>query len=111
MTPRALAWLGNSRRAVQAFPARARSAVGHELFLVQQGLPPSDWKPMRSIGTGVMEIRVHAELEYRVIYVARFADAVYVLHAFEKRSRKTRQLDLDLARLRLSQLISVQGGR
>jgi len=104
-------WLGNSRRAVQAFPESARSAVGRELFLVQQGLPPSDWKPMRSIGHGVVELRIHSGQEYRVIYVARFEEAIYVLHAFEKRSRKTRPLDLDLPRIRLSQLIGLKSGK
>jgi phage-related protein len=111
VTPKPLTWLGNSRKSVRAFPALARSAVGHELFLVQQGLPPSDWKPMHSVGPGVSEIRIHADQEYRVLYVARFEEAIYVLHAFEKRTRKTRVHDLELARTRLTQLIRFTQGR
>lgn len=111
MTPKLVTWLGNSRKAVQAFPELARSAVGRELFLVQQGLTPSDWKPMGSIGPGVVEIRIHTAQEFRVIYIARFEEVIYVLHAFEKRTQKIRTLDLDLARKRLGQLIRFKLGR
>lgn len=65
---------------------------------------PTDWKPMASIGSGVNEIRVHTDLEHRILFVAKFEEAVYVLHAFEKKSRKTREADLTLARERLKQL-------
>jgi phage-related protein len=64
---------------------------------------PTDWKPMPSVGQGVNEIRIHTRVEHRVIYVAKFEEAVYVLHAFEKRSRQTRDTDLTLARERLKQ--------
>jgi len=59
--------------------------------------PPTDWKPMPSIGPGVREIRIKHEGQYRVIYVAKFADVVYVLHAFRKKTRKTRKQDIDAA--------------
>jgi phage-related protein len=62
---------------------------------------PSDWKPVKAIGPGVAELRIHTELERQVIYMARFAEAVYVLHVFEKRSRATSRGDIDLARRRL----------
>ena len=65
---------------------------------------PSDWKPMKAIGAGVNEIRLHTEREHRVCYVARFAEAVYVLHAFEKRTRQTPQADMELARKRFAEL-------
>jgi len=81
------------------------------LDLVQQGLEPSDWKPMPTVGTGVYEIRVHAGTEYRVFYVAKFAEGVYVLHAFEKRTRQTRQADIDLARKQLSDLMGRRQAR
>lgn len=71
----------------------------------QQGKEPSDWKPMPSIGLGVKEIRVRAGDAYRLIYVARFSEAVYVLHAFEKKSRKTSRPDLALARNRFRTLV------
>jgi phage-related protein len=79
-------------------------AAGHQLDLVQHGLEPGDWKPMPTVGAGVYEIRVHAGTEYRVFYIAKFAEAVYVLHAFEKRTRQTRQADVVLAQKRLSDL-------
>jgi phage-related protein len=72
---------------------------------VQQGLTPSDWKPLPSVGPGVMEIRIHTGTEHRVFYVSKFAEAVYVLHAFEKKTQKTPRRDLDLARARLSELV------
>jgi len=65
---------------------------------------PTDFKPMANVGPGVAELRVHVGGEYRVLFVARFDEAVYVLHAFEKRTRKTSQIALDLARTRLRQL-------
>ena len=104
MVPKPLLWLGTSRKDVRGFPEVARGKVGHELFLVQQGLTPSDWKPMASVGQGVIELRIHAGEEFRVIYLARFEDGVYVLHAFEKRSRQTRPVDVELARKRLRDL-------
>lgn len=84
--------------AVRAFPAGARRRAGYQLYLVQQGLDPNDWKPLPSVGPGVREIRVHIDGEYRIFYVAKFAEAVYILHAFEKRTRKTRQADIELAK-------------
>ena len=69
-------------------------------------MEPADWKPMSTIGPGVREIRVHTALEHRVCYIAKFAEAIYVLHAFEKRTRKTSQRDLDLARQRYQALVA-----
>ena len=83
MADKAVAWLGNALTDLRAFPADARRDAGFELRRVQQGLDPDDWKPVPSIGPGVREIRIHTGLEHRVFYVARFAEAVYVLHAFE----------------------------
>jgi phage-related protein len=94
-------WIGSSRRDLGAFPPAARLKAGESLQRVQFGLPPPDAKPMPAIGPGVAEIRVHAAGEHRVIYVAKYVEAVYVLHAFEKRSRRTRQGDIELARSRL----------
>jgi len=105
MREKPLAWLGASLDDVRAFPADARREVGHQLGRVQQGLPPTDWKPMSSVGAGVMEIRVHTRLEHRVFYVAKFDDAVYVLHAFEKRTRATPPSAIALARKRLADLL------
>jgi len=105
---RPLSWLGRSREDVQAFPAVVRQRVGYELYQVQCGLDPTDWKPMPSVGPGVREIRVHTKLEHRVIYVARFEEGVYVVHAFEKKSRKTPKADIELARARLSTFVRMR---
>ena len=91
-------WLGDSRERVREFSDDARKGIGFELWEVQQGNEPSDWKPMPSIGLGVNEIRVRAGNAYRLIYVARFSEAVYVLHAFEKKSRKTSKSDVEIGR-------------
>jgi phage-related protein len=77
-----------------------------DLRRVQAGEAPRDWKPMPSIGPGVREIRIHTGLEHRVFYVATFAEAVYVLHAFEKRTRKTPKQDVQLAQDRLRALVN-----
>jgi phage-related protein len=87
------------------FPEDARRQAGHELYQVQKGADPSDWKPMPTIGAGVREIRIRdADGAYRVIYIATLADAIHVLHAFQKKTRKTAQHDLDIAVTRLRQL-------
>src|SRR5690242_739685 len=96
-------WVGSFLRDVRAFPAAARTLVGRELWRVQTGGDPSDFKPMRSVGSGAFEIRVHTQTEHRLIYVARFEEALYVLHAFEKRSRKTSQHDIEIARRRFAE--------
>lgn len=101
-----LRWFGDSRKSVKEFPDQARHRAGVELLVVQLGNAPADWKPMPSIGIGVNEIRVHAENEYRVIYVAKFAEAVYVLHAFAKKTRQTSKRDVDLAKQRYRELLS-----
>jgi len=100
-----LLWLGDSRRRLRDFPQLARQRAGFELFEVQQGQEPSDWKPMRTVGDGVKEIRVHADGEHRVLYVAKFEEAVYVLHAFAKRTRRTSKQDIDLAAARFRELV------
>lgn len=104
MAAKALQWLGSSRGDVRAFPRDARRLAGFQLRRVQQGLDPFDWKAMPVVGVGVREIRIHTALEHRVLYVAKFADVVYVLHAFEKRSRKTSRADVELARQRYGAL-------
>jgi phage-related protein len=81
--------------------------AGYQLARVQRGEEPSDWKPMPSVGSGVIEIRVHEPDEYRVVYVSNFADAIYVLHAFGKKTQKTPDRDLDIARKAYAQVKKV----
>jgi phage-related protein len=96
---------GSARRDIRAFPADARRRSGFQLRKVQQGLEPDYWKPMTSVGPGVREIRIQIDLAHRVFYVATFEEAVYVLHAFEKKTRKTSRRDLKLGRERYLDLL------
>ena len=86
---------------LREFPEEARQDVGYQLDRVQRGLAPNDSKPMPTVGPGVEEIRVWEDSgTYRVIYTARMADAVYVLHAFQKKTQATPKHDLELAKQR-----------
>lgn len=87
MEPKPIRWVGRSRDDVRAFPDAARRIIGKELFRAQLGFDPLDWKPMPAVAPGVKEIRIHADNEYRVLYIAHFAEAVYVLHAPSSRRR------------------------
>lgn len=103
---RELVFLGRSRKDLDRFPERARTAAQLQLIRVLEGLEPNDWKPMKTIGSGVSEIRIHdSSGAFRVIYVAKLKDAVYVLHCFEKKSQKTSRQDLELATSRYKQLV------
>ncbi len=98
---RALVFLAGAKSELDDFPATAKSAAGRQLMFVQLGHEPTDWKPMTSIGPGVAEVRIWDETgAYRVIYVAKFKDAVYVLHCFKKKSQKTDRRDLEIATAR-----------
>ena len=102
-------WMGSSRKELAAFPDDARREAGFQLRMVQTGQAPHDWKPMQSVGPGVMEIRVHRGGEFRVLYVARYREAVYVLHCFRKRTKRTSQADLATARRRYDEVIAARG--
>jgi phage-related protein len=102
-------WIGSARDDVRAFPRAARKRAGYELFRVKLGREPSDWRPMSSVGVGVNEIRIHTGADHRVLYVAKFPEAVYVLHAFEKRTRKSPRSEIELARRRLRDLVQWRG--
>ncbi len=97
-------WLGNSLENVREFSDIGRYYSGVELRRVQCGEMPTDWKPMITIGPGVAEIRVHAEKAYRIIYIAKFEEAVYVLHSFVKKTPQTSKPDIDLAAKRYREL-------
>jgi phage-related protein len=101
---------GSSLGDLLEFPVSARREAGYQLFKVQHGAEPSDWKPMGTVGRGVREIRIREPgSAFRVLYVARFADAVYVLHCFPKKTRKTRKADLELAAKRYRDLVKEMG--
>jgi phage-related protein len=101
-----LVWHGDSLERVRSFPPEARQDIGFQLGRVQQGLEPRDWKPMRAVGPGVMEIRTHVGNEYRTFFLAAVPDAVHVLHAFVKKSQKTRQSDIRLAASRYREAVA-----
>jgi phage-related protein len=92
-----LKFMGDSKKALAGFPEEAKREAGFELWQVQLGLMPSDFKPMPTVGAGAYEIRIKVQGQWRVIYVAKHADTVYVLHCFHKTTPKTAQPDIDLA--------------
>lgn len=102
---KAIIFHGTSLAEIKKFPENVRKDVGDQLRFVQLGLDPADWKPMVNIGQGVKEIRIkEASGQYRVIYVAKLADAIHVIHAFKKKSQKTSKKDISLARQRYKQI-------
>lgn len=98
----AIAWEGDSREVISSFPDDVKQNLGFQLRLLQEGEEPLDYRPMRSIGSGVFELRDEDERSwYRVIYLSRVGDVIYVLHCFEKKSRETPRNDLETAKQRL----------
>ncbi len=102
MADKRIDWQGDSYREVCAFPDAARRDAGFQLGFVQQGMQAADWKSMPSIGSGVQEIRINTGGAFRIIYIAKYEEAIYVLHAFQKKSRRTAKKDIELARKRLN---------
>ena len=108
MSLKPVVWVGSSLEDLRAFPDVARQRAGYNLHLVQLGRDPADWKPMTSVGPGVLELRIRTERAHRVFYVARFAEAIYVLHAFEKKSRKTAKSDIARGQARLREVLAMR---
>jgi len=105
MPVKPIEFLGDSLRSLREFPDDTKRDAGYQLDRVQHGLQPEDFKPMPTIGKGVEEIRVRDDTgAYRVIYTARLADAVYVLHAFQKKTQATSKRDIELAKQRFALL-------
>ncbi len=97
-----IAWEGDSKEVISSFPDAAKSNLGFDLRLLQQGRQPTDYRPMSSVGPGVFELRDQDERAwYRVIYLSRVHDVIHVLHCFEKRSRETPTKEINTARKRL----------
>jgi phage-related protein len=95
---------------LRAFPLTVRREAGHRLDQVQHGREPDDWKPMNTVGPGVKEIRIRDEAgAFRVLYLAKFADAIYVLHCFQKKTGKTSKADVELAAKRYRELLKELG--
>jgi len=99
-------FLGDSLECLREFPEEARQDAGYQLDQVQRGQQPSDYKPMASVGKGVEELRIRDDNGiFRVIYLARLPQAVFVLHAFQKKSRATARQDIKIARDRYADLM------
>lgn len=97
---------GDALDTLRAFPERARRQAGYQIDKVQHGEEPDDWKPMKTIGAGVKEIRIRDEAgAFRVVYLAKLADAIYILHCFQKKTEQTSERDIDLARKRYKELM------
>lgn len=94
---KALKFVGSSLNDLATFPIEAKRAAGFELWQVQVGAMPSDFKPMPTVGAGVYEVRIKVQGQWRIVFVARCSDAVYVLHCFHKKTQKTAKADIDLA--------------
>ena len=104
-----LSFLGSSLDDLREFPAAVKSEAGYQLERVQSGLEPLDFKPMPTIGKGVWEIRIKDEEgQFRVIYIAKLKEAVYVVHCFQKKTQKTARKDIDLSNKRLRELMQGQ---
>jgi phage-related protein len=100
-----LHFVGSSHSDLKAFPDEARRDAGFNLNFVQRGLEPENWKPMKTVGPGVKELRVRDSTgAYRAIYLATRPEAVYVLHCFQKKTQKTRKADIEVAARRFAQI-------
>ncbi len=100
MSDQPIYWVSSSRADLRHFPISARRKAGLELRALQRGETPTDFKPMSSIGSGAMEIRINAGDAYRIFYVAKFAEGIYVLHAFQKKTQRTSKSDIQLGQQR-----------
>jgi phage-related protein len=105
MTDKPIYWIGSSKDDISNFPEEAKRKAGFQLRSLQRGQLPSDFKPMSIIGVGVQEIRIRTQDTYRIFYVARFEEGIYILHTFQKKTQKTSKQDLEIGKQRYKQMI------
>ncbi|AJI86414.1 hypothetical protein CH54_2112 [Yersinia rochesterensis] len=99
-------WMGSSFEDLMVFPTDVRKDAGYQLHKIQHGIEPEDWKPFSDVGSGVNEIRIRdTHGIYRVMYVAKFDEAIYVLHSFQKKTQQTSKHDKDIAKMRYNALV------
>lgn len=103
--PKRAVFLGTALADLSTFPHEARRKAGKDIGDLQSGVMPPDWKPMPVIGAGAGEIRIQGKRAFRVFFVARFHEAIYILHAFEKKSQATARRDIELGRARYQALL------
>jgi phage-related protein len=111
MLDKQIRWIGSSLENRSNFPEPARRKAGFQLRAVQGGEDPSDFKSMSVVGAGVQEIRIRTEDAYRIFYIARFEEAVYVLHAFQKKTQKTTKFDIEIGQKRYQQMLQYRKDR
>ena len=108
---KSVVWIGSARNDLLSFPEEARRKIGHQLNIVQNGGLPDDWKIFAAVGPGAMEIRVHVDgNQFRTLYVARFDEAIYVLHCFAKKEQRTATKDVDVAKQRYKLMNRLRSG-
>lgn len=105
---KSVVWLGDTCRSVKGYPHAVRQEIGYNLDKVQRGMEPFDWKSMSSVGHGVNELRIHHGNEYRVLYVAKFEEAIYVLHSFVKKTQQTPIKDIALGKQRYAEMLKIR---
>ncbi len=105
MPDKPIYWIGTSKEDIAEFPLDVKRKAGFQLRAVQRGDSPTDFKPMFIVGKGVEEIRIKTGEAYRIFYVARFEEAVYVLHAFNKKVQKTSKKDIEIGKQRYKVMI------
>ena len=111
MDDKPISWIGTSRDDVGSLPGDARRKAGFQLRAVQRSETPTDFKPMSTVGKGVQEIRIRTEDAYHIFYVARFEEAVYVLHAFQKKTQKTTKQDLQIGQQRYQEMMEYRAAQ
>ena len=99
-----IVFVGSSLDDIRVFPESARREMGRQLLRIQHGLNPDHWKPMKTVGAGVREVRINVEGQYRAFYVTNIGNAAYVLHAFHKKGQKTNPRDIALGQRRFKQI-------
>jgi phage-related protein len=109
-TEKSISWVGSSYKDLLSFPLEAKQDAGYQLHRIQNGLDPENWKPFKTIGAGVKEIRINCEGNaFRIMYVTKFLGKIYVLHSFQKKSQKTRLQDIEIAKTRYNAIIKKEG--
>lgn len=99
-------WRGSSLEDLKAFPESACAVAGKQLRNIQHGIEPNDFKPINDWGAGVIEIRLDDNSKaYRVVYIAKFEDKIYVLHSFQKKLQRTSQKDVNIIKVRYKEVI------
>ena len=100
-------WIGSSLKDLLDLPDEVKREAGYQLHRVQNGLEPENWKPFQEVGSGVKEIRIYDQgSAFRVMYVAKFSEKIYVLHAFQKKTQKTNQNDINIAKTRYKSIVN-----